>query len=274
MNCQQCGREAALDAKFCVDCGSPLVLRCPACQTPYDLGSRFCSLCGRSLPGTDSKQPDESLPEDTVSEHSLESQQTEFPAQALQPSLSAPQSLSCPRCHQNNGPDADYCFACGLPLIDSEVSGRPFNVAETEDSSSPAGFWIRVGAFLVDLIVTLSTWFAAVVGYGIYMIGTTGDESFSFMDDPFWILLPALIMLFYHTLFVGLWATTVGKRLFGLYVTQSDGSRVGFARAFARHVASNLSGLILYIGYLQVAFREDKLSLHDLICGTKVVRRA
>ena len=63
----------------------------------------------------------------------------------------------------------------------------------------------------------------------------------------------------------------MGKRLFRLYVVRTDGSRVGPGRALARHLASLLSMLILGIGFLMIAFRQDKRGLHDLICDTVVI---
>ena len=39
----------------------------------------------------------------------------------------------------------------------------------------------------------------------------------------------------------------------------------------ARFWALLLSGLVLAIGYLMVAFTQEKTGLHDLICNTRVV---
>jgi len=77
----------------------------------------------------------------------------------------------------------------------------------------------------------------------------------------------------YYTVGVSVWATTIGKRAVGLYVLRPDGSKLGPGRAFARYWAPILSALILFIGFLMVAFREDKRALHDLICDTVVVKR-
>ena len=69
------------------------------------------------------------------------------------------------------------------------------------------------------------------------------------------------------------WSTTIGKRIFGLYVLRPDGSKLGLGRAFARWLAVGLSALLLGIGFLMIAFRRDKRGLHDLICDTMVVKR-
>ena len=82
----------------------------------------------------------------------------------------------------------------------------------------------------------------------------------------------ALISLVYFTPLIALRATTIGKSFLGVYVVRTDGSRVGLGRAFFRTLATFLSGIILGLGFLQAAFREDKRALHDLICDTKVIK--
>ena len=295
MICQKCGREAGPEAKFCVDCGSPLVLRCPACQTPYDLGSRFCSLCGRSLPEEMSAGPKENQEQPATPELAPEPQQTETPAKTEVRIQTDSQSYPCPRCHQENSPRSEYCYACGMPL---ESSRRGISIPrESKDESVhiPGGFWVRVLAYVVDTVTVALIYFFITFLYGIYL-AATGDDLSDFGEQGFFVYIPIIVRTVYETVLIANWATTAGKRIFGLYVIQasdsthglegfssrqsipsSDGirvarSRVGLGRAFARHLATYLSGLILGIGYLQVAFREDKLSLHDQISGTRVVR--
>jgi class 3 adenylate cyclase/tetratricopeptide (TPR) repeat protein/DNA-binding XRE family transcriptional regulator len=47
--CQGCGRENVPDARFCVGCGKPLEVVCPACQSPADASARYCRACGAAL---------------------------------------------------------------------------------------------------------------------------------------------------------------------------------------------------------------------------------
>ena len=56
-NCGNCGAQNPDGAKFCMECGSKLELRCPQCSTPYAAGQKFCMECGASLGG-----PPEPLP--------------------------------------------------------------------------------------------------------------------------------------------------------------------------------------------------------------------
>jgi uncharacterized RDD family membrane protein YckC len=78
---------------------------------------------------------------------------------------------------------------------------------------------------------------------------------------------------FYYTVGVAIWATTIGKKALGLRLVRTDGSKVGPGRALARYLAYFVSAITLGIGYLMVAFRQDKRGLHDLICDTVVIQR-
>ena len=260
MNCQQCGAEAAPGANFCMSCGVRLQLRCHACQTPYSPGSRFCGHCGVAFAGVGG----EATP-------------------AADPGTD---TIPCPRCHRTNAPGAAYCFACGLPF-EGVQPGIPY--ARSSGASDyglaalalgrPGGVWLRLLAYVVDgLIVT----------FAFILIWTTLlGQPFSDITEPLELGedyeyssqafnrdgLNSLLALVYDTALIAIWATTVGKRLFRLYVVRTDGSRVGPGRALARHLASLLSMLILGIGFLMIAFRQDKRGLHDLICDTVVIRR-
>ena len=81
-----------------------------------------------------------------------------------------------------------------------------------------------------------------------------------------------ILAFLYSPILISIWGTTIGKRALGLYVVRSNGARCGFWRALARQLAQILSTITL-IGYLMVAFREDKRALHDLIADTVVVHR-
>ena len=78
----------------------------------------------------------------------------------------------------------------------------------------------------------------------------------------------------YFALAVTLSRTTLGKRLFRLYVVRTDGSRLGFGRSLARSLAQVISTIPLCLGFVMIGLRADKRGLHDLICDTQVVRIA
>ena len=87
-----------------------------------------------------------------------------------------------------------------------------------------------------------------------------------------WIVWGSSLTL-YRAIGWSIWSTTVGKRIFALYVVRTDGSKIGFWLALARSLCYIVSELLLLVGFLLIALREDKRGLHDLICDTMVVRR-
>jgi ribosomal protein L40E len=46
VNCLACGHRNPERAKFCLECGTALQLRCTQCQTELPAGARFCLECG------------------------------------------------------------------------------------------------------------------------------------------------------------------------------------------------------------------------------------
>jgi uncharacterized RDD family membrane protein YckC len=56
-------------------------------------------------------------------------------------------------------------------------------------------------------------------------------------------------------------------------VVVEDGSRLTYMRAFGRHFAKWLSSMILAIGFIMAAFDDQRRTLHDRICETRVVRK-
>jgi uncharacterized RDD family membrane protein YckC len=119
-----------------------------------------------------------------------------------------------------------------------------------------AGFWMRVGAYLLDLLIL-------VIPLGILS------------------LLPILGIVIN---IVGIWLyfalqesserqATIGKRALNIYVTDLQGRRISFGQATGRHFGKIISGFILGIGYMMAGFTEKKQGLHDIMASTFVKRR-
>ena len=49
MRCSSCGFDNREGAKFCNECGAPLVLRCASCGMENQAGAKFCNECGTAL---------------------------------------------------------------------------------------------------------------------------------------------------------------------------------------------------------------------------------
>jgi uncharacterized RDD family membrane protein YckC len=79
--------------------------------------------------------------------------------------------------------------------------------------------------------------------------------------------------IMYNTIFVGAMGATPGKMALKVRVVNADGSKVSYGKAFGRAVAEYVSILTLLIGYIMVAFDDEKRALHDRICGTRVIKK-
>lgn len=84
------------------------------------------------------------------------------------------------------------------------------------------------------------------------------------------LLLAFTVTTIYNTVLVGTWGTTIGKRALNVYVLDGNGNIPGIRLAFARSLATVVSTLIFYIGYLFI-LREDHRALHDHLVGTYAI---
>jgi len=112
-----------------------------------------------------------------------------------------------------------------------------------------ANFWERMGAAFLDIVIV-----------GIFF-GIVGGPPQGF-----------LVALAY---FSGMWAwkgTTVGGVVLGLKVVRLDGRPVTFAVALVRGLAAAFSVIVLFLGFLWIAWDPDKQGWHDRIAGTVVIR--
>ncbi|MGD9371632.1 MAG: RDD family protein, partial [Desulfobacterales bacterium] len=106
------------------------------------------------------------------------------------------------------------------------------------------------------------------------LMPTSPENPFAIMSFiPVLILLQYAIPAAYDTWFVGKYGATPGKMACKLKVVVADRSRVSFLRAFGRHFAKWLSSMILLIGFIMAAFDDEKRTLHDRVCETRVIRR-
>lgn len=136
-----------------------------------------------------------------------------------------------------------------------------------------AGFWVRFFALLLDGLILFGIFIPISI---IGMIPLLFTESESVMAGGYLILqlvLNLIGVMYYIFLTSSKKQGTFGKRALGLIVIDEQGERISNGKSFLRYLASMLSGLILYIGYIMVAFHPQKRSLHDIIAGTYVVKK-
>jgi uncharacterized RDD family membrane protein YckC len=135
-------------------------------------------------------------------------------------------------------------------------------------AARPGGFWIRLVAFLLDLLVI---GVAQLVLAGVARLrwgaetASAAQGAIGFFTLVFAVAYPAVL----HSVA----GQTLGKLAFGLRVVAVDGAPLPFGAALLRALAAWF-GLVftLGIGHVIGGLRRDRRALHDLIAGSRVDR--
>ncbi len=189
--------------------------------------------------------------------------------------------IYCNRCGIPNDEQASYCKQCGAALrttgVQSGAGAVPIGGTATATSTATiygtpmptmveyAGFWRRFAASIIDGIVLGAVGGVAgvIIALGL-MTGAAGTLA----------LYPLIIVggwLYFALMESSSKQGTLGKMALRIIVTDMNGNRISFGRASGRFFAKWLSGVIIYIGYLMIAWTDQKQGLHDMVAGTLVV---
>jgi len=181
------------------------------------------------------------------------------------------------------------CSECGLRFAEDEMipfqgtwvcaGCKPLFIQKIKEGVSVngamnyAGFWIRFGALAIDGFILGIANLLLFVPLGI-LAPVSEENPFIFLSFmPLLMIFQYAIPAVYDTWFVGKYGATPGKMACNLKIVVEDGSRVTYLRALGRHFAKWLSSMILAIGFIMAAFDDQKRTLHDRICETRVVRK-
>ena len=173
-----------------------------------------------------------------------------------------PNPTYCATCGTETEPDARFCPNCGA-VTDPQGSGGPANAPGMPyyEQAGQAGieymgFWIRVAASLIDIIlliiVTIPLQFVAGGSLVLNLVFTLG----------------------YYVVFTAWRGQTLGKMALGIQVVDRQGNVPNLGQVLLREVVGKiLSSIALGLGYLWVAWDKEKRGWHDHIGGTYVVRK-
>lgn len=196
--------------------------------------------------------------------------------------IMAQKTIFCSHCGETILADSVFCQRCGASLSPAATVPPGGMAAPIVIVSQPyGGFWIRVLAYFVDRLILGILYSPLVMVLSFRLFQQTRDIAPNNPAQlaPFlnYVLTLSLVGLAINWLYEALltsspWQATVGKRILNLKVTDLEGNRISFEHATGRFFAKILSGLILCIGFLMVAFTERKQGLHDIIAGTLVMK--
>ena len=176
----------------------------------------------------------------------------------------------CPRCGNQLLEGELYCPRCGEtvdaspPRVDDRTASSPF-------PGGYIGFWSRLAALVIDEIIMIVAAVLCLIVIEVVISGQSfGVTFFVGIFLSFAILLA--VLMGYWIVFTAIWGQTLGKMALGIKVVDREGRPPGLWKAFLREVVGKiLSGLVIYIGYIWVAFDSEKRGWHDHIAGTYVV---
>ncbi|TMG03091.1 MAG: RDD family protein [Chloroflexi bacterium] len=207
--------------------------RCLHCGS-YTEGGQFCADC------VERQRAEEKARAERVAQSVADR-----PAAA---SSSSPAGSLCPSCGRFASPDAKFCGYCRYQF-------RAYQPGAGE--LAYAGFWIRFLAWFID----------GVILGGVNVVISLG------VANPFSAFVLEIILgAIYHIAFWIGQGATPGKMAVGVKVVMANGEPIEFGAAVLRYFGYWLSGLILGIGYLMIAFSAEKRGLHDNIAGTVVIK--
>ena len=153
-----------------------------------------------------------------------------------------------------------------------------------------AGFWLRLVAIIIDgIIIGCAQAFIivpilAAVGLGF----AAGADNMDFSDPEqaagivaslvalmsgYWLLAMCLQILYFTFMESSKYQATLGKLALGLIVTDINGGKLDFTKAFLRNLCKIISNFTMLIGYIMAGFTEKRQALHDMIAGTLVVKK-
>jgi uncharacterized RDD family membrane protein YckC len=163
------------------------------------------------------------------------------------------------------------------------VAELPFERPSSVWESAPLAS--RLGAATIDAAVVLAALGVALalglVAYGPSRVAPFWDRGFDYVVDGLFVRqrlglfvvgLGTCLAFAYSTLAHAILGATFGKRAFGLRVVDVEGERPGLGVSCARAVAGFASLGLACVGYAFALFDGRRLTLHDRLVGTRVVR--
>lgn len=149
-------------------------------------------------------------------------------------------------------------------------------------ASAPlAGFWPRVGAYLLDALIVNAAAFGAMFAigfvFGLAVAFSGGDpEQMSTSQETIFgaitIVISFVLPLGYFIIAEGTWGKTVGKHAAGIRVVDTERHDISYGKAAGRAFGRIISGLPLGLGFLWAAWDDRKQTWHDKMAGTLVIR--
>ena len=183
--------------------------------------------------------------------------------------------MKCTSCGKGLSKESKYCRFCGSEQTGSKVveSVLAHDKHIVEEKEHFAGFWVRLGAYIIDLIgmIAGAGIFGYLLGYiGGYIFGESFVLAIGDLPDFVWVYFGYMI---YNIPLLTIWSTTLGKYLYGLKVVDSKNDNLSFGLSLKRSLLQPFSTLFFGAGYWNINKNEKKQAWHDIKSGTVVLMK-
>jgi len=200
--------------------------------------------------------------------------------------------MFCSNCGRANADGSAFCIQCGRPLavgVPAPVPAVPLPATAAGPQLFYAGFWLRLVAYLIDLVILGIVWgtlivvviFASGIAAMLRNLPENPTPDMFFRGAVFVAILAVVTITLVITWIYYAWMEsspaqgTLGKMALGLIVTDMQYQPISFARASGRFFGRIITGLIpLFLGYIMAGFTAKKQALHDMIANCLVLRKA
>jgi uncharacterized RDD family membrane protein YckC len=133
-----------------------------------------------------------------------------------------------------------------------------------------AGFWIRVGASLIDtilLLIIIMPILSSIYGENYWV---SEDFIQGFWDFLFNYILPAIVVIIFWVYK----SSTPGKMATRLIIVDAKtGGKPSTAQFIVRYLGYYVSIIPLFLGIIWVGIDKRKQGFHDKLAGTVVLRK-
>lgn len=118
-----------------------------------------------------------------------------------------------------------------------------------------ATFLMRLFAYIIDNLIFIPVYFALdkVSNINLFVIALSTA---------------------YYVWMTGTYGATIGKMVAKIKVVKENGEKLSYSDALVREIASYLSAVILFIGFLNVLWDSKKQAWHDKLAHTIVIQNA
>lgn len=152
-------------------------------------------------------------------------------------------------------------------------------VAHADSGPSGVGFWRRLAAMTYDAVLLTGVLVLASALITLPVGLALGREAAAVLFQsagfrwPFFVYCVAVLASF-HLWFWTHGGQTLGMKTWRIRVVRADGTPLALRDAIARYLSAGLSWLPLGLGFLWVLVDPARLSWHDRLSGTRLVRVA